>query len=230
MAAINFRSYMLVTGGSGGIGTALCKLLPEIGIVPIIGFNTNLAQATNLAKELNTFSVRIDLRKKESIEESIPTIVKQLKDSDILMGVVLGASSPPDVLSFMHTQSDHLLNQFQINIIGPQLLLKALIKKFFRKKKTGTVIGILSEAIGSDEYLPPSGMSSYIVAKSGLKSMLSVCATEFKWLKVRTVMPSFTRTKMLDVFDSRYLDILDSQKKISTPEEVAKLIIKEIVS
>ena len=88
----------------------------------------------------------------------------------------------------------------------------------------------MSEAIGSDEYLPPSGMSSYIVAKSGLKSMLSVCATEFKWLKVRTVMPSFTRTKMLDVFDSRYLEILDTQKKISTPEEVAKLIIKEIVS
>ena len=134
MEAINFRSYMLVTGGSGGIGTAVCKLLPEIGIVPIVGFNTNLAQATSLAKELNTFSVRIDLRKKESIEESILNIVNQLKDSDILMGVVLGASSPPDVLSFMHTQSDHLLNQFQINIIGPQLLLKALIKKFFRKK------------------------------------------------------------------------------------------------
>jgi hypothetical protein len=34
---------------------------------------------------------------------------------------------------------------------------------------------------------------------------------------------------MLDVFDSRYLEILDKQKKISTPENVAKLIINEII-
>jgi len=59
--------------------------------------------------------------------------------------------------------------------------------------------------------------------------MLSVCAVEFNWLKVRTVTPSFTKTKMLDVFDERYLEMLDNQKKISTPENVAKLIIKEII-
>ena len=35
--------------------------------------------------------------------------------------------------------------------------------------------------------------------------------------------------KMVDVFDSRYLELLDGQKKISSPENVAKLIIDEII-
>ena len=92
-----------------------------------------------------------------------------------------------------------------------------------------TIVGILSKAMGSEKDQTATSMSSYIIAKSALKSMLSVCAAEFNWLKIRTVIPNFTKTKMLDVFDSRYLEILDKQKKISTPENVAKLIINEII-
>ena len=93
----------------------------------------------------------------------------------------------------------------------------------------GTIVGVLSKAIGSEQEEVATSMGSYIIAKSAFKSMLSVCAAEFNWLKVRTVTPSFTKTKMLDVFDERYLEILDSKKKISTPESVAKLIIDEII-
>jgi short-subunit dehydrogenase len=113
--------------------------------------------------------------------------------------------------------------------MGHQILLKALIKNFFLKARIGTIIGVLSKAIGSQKEQVAKSMSSYIIAKSALKSMLSVCAAEFNWLKVRTVAPSFTKTKMLDVFDSRYLELLDGQKKFSTPENVAKLIINEII-
>jgi len=94
----------------------------------------------------------------------------------------------------------------------------------------GTVIGILTQAIGTNSQLPATGMGAYIIAKGALKTMLSVCAAEYPWLKVRTINPSFTKTKMLDVFDPRYLDILDYQKKISTPQKIAQLIIKEITN
>ena len=137
METVNSRSYILVTGGAGGIGSAVCKLLPNIGITPIVGFNTNSTQAHTLAKELNGFAVKIDMNIKNSIEEAIQIIINQLKEADKLAGVVLGASPPPDILSFLDINSDHLLNQFQVNVIGSQILLKGLIKNFYRKKKNG---------------------------------------------------------------------------------------------
>ena len=51
------------------------------------------------------------------------------------MGVVLGASPPPEIEPFNHISSDHLANQFRVNVIGSQLLLKGLNKNFFHKKK-----------------------------------------------------------------------------------------------
>ena len=229
METLSTKSYILITGGSGGIGASLSRLLAEKNILPIIGFNSNSKKAFELAKELKTFAVEIDLYSKNSIDNSVQVINKQIKNDDKLIGAVFCASPSPDILPFLHTETEHLSKQFQINVIGHQILLKALIKKFFLKAKKGTIVGVLSKAMGSEKDQTATSMSSYIIAKSALKSMLSVCAAEFNWLKIRTVIPNFTKTKMLDVFDSRYLEILDKQKKISTPENVAKLIINEII-
>ena len=45
MENLKSRSYVLVVGGTGGIGSATCKILPSIGLTPIIGFNKNRKQA-----------------------------------------------------------------------------------------------------------------------------------------------------------------------------------------
>lgn len=230
MEAVSSRSYILVTGGAGGIGSALCRLLPTIGITPIVGFNTNSTQAHILANELNGFAVNIDMTENNSIEKAIQIIVEKVQTSDSLVGVVLGASPPPEIEPFNHISSDHLSHQFRVNVIGSQLLLKGLIKNFFHKKKTGIVVGILTKAIGSDGQPPATGMGAYVVAKAALNSLLAVCSAEYPWLKVRTVAPGFTRTPMLDVFDPRYLERIQAQNKISTPEGVALLIIEKIKS
>ena len=230
METVSSRSYIFVTGGAGGIGSSICRLLPTIGITPIVGFNTNATQAHILANELNGFAVNIDMASNESIEKAIQIIIEKVKSSDSLVGVVLGASPPPEIKPFKEISSDDLAHQFRVNVIGVQLLLKGLITKVFNKKKTGTVVGVLTKAIGSNGQPPATGMAAYVVAKSALNSLLSVCSAEYPWLKVKTITPGFTKTPMLDVFDPRYLEIIQAHNKISTPEEVAQLIIKMIKS
>lgn len=230
MEAVSFRSYILVTGGAGGIGSALCKLLPAIGITPIIAFKTDSKQAHTLANQLNGFAVNIDMTENGSIEKAIQIIAGKIQPSDSFVGVVLGASPPPNIEPFNHISPEHLSHQFQVNVIGSQILLKGLIKNFFHKKKMGTVIGILTKAIGSDGEPPATGMGAYVVAKAALSSLLSVCSAEYPWLKVRTVAPGFTKTPMLNVFDPRYLEMMQLQNKISTPEDIARLIIEKIQS
>jgi len=230
MAPVNLRSYFLVTGGSGGIGSAICRLLVTNGIIPIVGYNSNISQAQNLAKETGGFALKINMINSDSIEVAIQIIEDKLGEQGNLLGVVIGASPPPDINPFANLTSDHFSNQFQVNVIGSHFLISLLIKKFFRRVKGGTIIGILSQAISMENKLPATGMGAYVVAKEALKSMLSVCSAEYPWLKTRTVSPDFTKTEMLKVFDPRYLEIIQAQKKFATPEEVAQQIINEIIS
>jgi len=228
--ALDVRSYILVTGGAGGIGSAVCRLLPTIGITPIVGYNSNESVANTISEELNGFAIRIDMAEIQSIEKAIQIITQKIQPPHSLVGVVLGASPPPEIKPFGHVTYEDLSCQLMVNVIGTQHLLKGLIKKFFQKTKSGVVVGILSKAIGSEGRGPVKGMGAYVVAKAALKGMLSVCAAEYSWLKVRTVSPGFTRTAMLAVFDSRYLEIIENTETISSAEEVAQLILEEIVS
>ena len=228
MEAMTCTSYIFVTGGSGGIGSAVCRLCPSLGFTPIIGYNTNAADAHILAKEINGLAVHIDMSDGNSILNAAKVITREIGTSGSLAAVVLGASPPPALESFLKISNEQLSHQININLIGSNILLQAFIKSFFKKKKAGTVVGILTEAIGSEDRPPATGMGSYVVAKTALKGLLSICSAEYPWLKVRTVSPGFTKTKMLDVFDPRYLEIVHARTPISAPEEVAMHIMEQI--
>jgi NAD(P)-dependent dehydrogenase (short-subunit alcohol dehydrogenase family) len=228
METVNTRTYMLVTGGSGGIGAELCKILPTIGIIPIVVYNQNELIARKIAQEAGGIAVHMDMRNSESIRSALDFLEGWFSFGDVMSGVVLAASPPPDVLPFLNVSSQQMYDQFLVNVMGPQFLIKSLIKKFLRKKKSGSIVGVLTEAIGGSGRPTAAGMSSYVVAKSALDTLLSACSVEYPWLKVSKVYPGFTKTRMLDVFDERYLEIIELKKKISSPEEVASEILRMI--
>jgi 3-oxoacyl-[acyl-carrier protein] reductase len=230
MGSLKSPSYFLITGGSGGIGSEICRLLMPIGVIPIVGYNSNELHAENLAQETGGFSVKLDMSDLDSIKMAAQTIEDKIGEDAELLGIVLGASPPPDLLPLTSLTSDQLLNQFKINVMGSHYLISILIKKFFRRAKSGTIIGILTQAISSEHKMPATGMGSYVIAKEALKSMLSVFSAEYAWLKIRTVSPGFTKTEMLKVFDPRYLEIMQEKSVFLKPEEVAEQIINEIIS
>jgi NAD(P)-dependent dehydrogenase (short-subunit alcohol dehydrogenase family) len=223
-------SYVLVSGGAGGIGSALCRLLPASGFTPIVGYRSDKEEAEMLALECGGFAVKLDLASDESIAQSLAQISEALDKGGRICGVVLAASPPPDLLPFGKLTPEMLLHQFRINVVGPQLLLAGLVKTYFRKNKSGVVVGILSEAMGSENHPPMPAMGAYVIAKTALRAMLSVCAAEYPWLHVRTVSPGFTKTRMLDVFDERYLDQMQTKIPFASAEDVARRVLREIVS
>jgi len=218
-----------VSGGAGGIGSALCRLLAASSFTPIVGYRSNKEQAEMLALECGGFAVKLDLSSDESIAQALAQISAKLGEEAKIYGVVLAASPPPDLLPFGKLTPEMLLHQFRINVVGPQLLLAGLIKTYFRKNKSGVVVGMLSEAMGSENHPPVTGMGAYVVAKTALRGMLDVCAAEYSWLRVRTVSPGFTKTRMLEVFDERYLEQLQAKTPFSSAEDVARLVLREIV-
>jgi len=211
--------YFLVTGGSGGIGREVCKCLFSMGYHPVIGFCSNEKAANEIALECDGVALKLDLRNTSSIGASLDQLIL---DGIDLKGVVLAASPPPMIIPFGQIQADDIAKQLQVHVIGNQYLLKILIKSFFSKDKNGVIIGVLSDAMGNDVKASMNCMGSYIVGKFGLLGLLSVISCEYKWLKVETIKPEFTETRMLDVFDERFVSKLRDGNRLKAPDVIAR--------
>ena len=79
MASMIPVNYFIVSGGAGGIGSAISRLLPSLGIVPIVCFNSNAKDAKQLAKETGGFAVQLDMMSQQSISQGISIIENTLQ-------------------------------------------------------------------------------------------------------------------------------------------------------
>ncbi|MEP7295463.1 MAG: SDR family oxidoreductase [Burkholderiales bacterium] len=223
------KPHFLVSGGSGGIGAAVCDLLASRGFTPVVGYHRNVAAADAVARRGAGFSLALDL----SDETSIQHAVVQLEALPRLAGVVLAGSPPLVLVPFGKISIDEMQLQWQVNVLGPQRLLAELVRRCFRKHKQGAVVGVLTRAMGggADGGIDgaASGMGAYVIAKHGMAGLLAMLAADYPWLRVRAVKPGYTETRMLDAFDERFLASQREKAPFQTPEQVASLIVEEAI-
>jgi len=219
------QPWFLVSGGSGGIGSAVCEALAARGFTPVVGYRRNAANAEVVARRCAGRALALDL----SDPSSISAAIEQLHQAPVLAGVVLAGSPPPALVPFGKISSEQLTEQWQVNVLGPQQLLAELVRRCFRKQKSGAVIGVLTRAMGQGIGSAASGMGAYVIAKHGMAGMLSVLAADYPWLRVATVSPGYTETPMLSAFDERFLAAQREKFPFQTPDEVASLIVNEAV-
>ncbi len=221
------KKCFLVSGGSGGIGAAVCELLAARGFTPVVGYHRSAAAADAVAQRSGGFGLALDL----SDEVSIRAAMTQLEAVPHLAGVVLAGSPPLSPAPFGRITADEMQLQWQVNVLGPQRLLAELVRRCFRKHKQGAVVGVLSRAMGgsaTDGIVGAmAGMGAYVIAKHGMAGMLALLAADHPWLRVRAVKPGYTETHMLEAFDERFLALQRAKAPFQTPEQVASLIVEE---
>ena len=69
---------ILVTGGAGGIGQAICQNLAKQGARVIVHYHTSKSDAEILASEIDGFAVYADLRKKEEVDSMFTQIEREI--------------------------------------------------------------------------------------------------------------------------------------------------------
>jgi len=217
------KNALLITGATGSIGQALCDVVYKNDIIPIIAYNRNILKAHELSEKYSSPEVSLDLSDAESIDHSVDQIIKFNLN---LLGAILCASPNFEIAPFTKINLDHIDEQIKTNVIGNHKLLSSLIKKVFRKKKRGVIIGVLSEAMGKPLKAGSKYMTPYIVSKYGFLGLLSAMKAELNWLNVETISPGFTESNMLNVFDKRFLDNLRKNNQIKKPQNIAKEIFK----
>ncbi len=226
---MSFQAAVLVTGGSGGVGSCVCRRLAEKNYLPVVGFRSQADEANKIAEETGGKALHLDMLD----EGSISLAVSDLGTLNIpLMGVVLCASPPPIIGPFTKIDNKDMTHQWQVNVAGPQYLLAGLIKKFFRPQRSGSVVAVLTATMGDKTHPTGGNMGAYVIAKYGVLGLLKTAGTEFKWLQCSDIRPSFIETKMLNAYDPRYLEIERSRLpdgRFSTPIEVARKIVEQLL-
>ena len=126
------KKTFLITGGSGGIGSALAHKLIKTSYTPLIVYKSNREKAEDLAKAVDGEAIELNLIDLNAVDR----VVDNLASSHaVLAGVVLGASPPLKITSFGHISEQDMENQWRVNVLGHQRLLAGLVRKVFSKHK-----------------------------------------------------------------------------------------------
>ena len=168
---LNKRAF-LVSGGSGGIGGAVCERLCELAYVPLVGFNRNESGALAIARRFGGIGNQVGPRGNRL---NIASYRYPGKVSVSFGRRRVGRGSPH--------RGDAIQQDFggrHVSAMGCPCSRSATVAfsageaEFFRKEKQGTVVGVLSEAMGAgnaQKAMPCMG--AYVIGKFGLAGVLA---------------------------------------------------------
>ena len=88
--------WLLVSGGSGGIGSAVCAGLAERGIRPMVGYHQNQTAALVVAERCGGRALHLDL----SDAGCVVAAARELAELPTLLGAVLAGAPPLNLGSF----------------------------------------------------------------------------------------------------------------------------------
>lgn len=222
---------VLVTGGSGGVGAALCRQVAQAGWKVWVGYGGGADRAEALAGAIRqaggwASALHVPMTDPDGIREAVTALTADAPAD----AVVLCAAAPPHVAPFFKQTPEQLRTQLEVNVVGNQVLLAELWRRCFRPRGGGQVVGVLTTALG-----PPAAphMAGYVAAKGALAALLEAARAELgpAGLRVDSVSPGFIETPMLDAFPALFIDRARAAApggRFLTPEEVAGMVMEKL--
>jgi 3-oxoacyl-[acyl-carrier protein] reductase len=212
----------LVTGGSGGIGAAICRRLARAGLHVVVHANRNRDQAEAVAGEIrqnggSAETVAFDVADAAASAAALEKLLEGGTIQVLVNNAGIHADAPLAGMSAeqWHKVVDVTLNGFH-HVTQP-LLLPMLRTRWGRIVSISSVAGVIGNR----------GQANYAAAKAGLhgasKSLALECAS--RGVTVNVVAPGIITTPMAEqVFSPEQIDQMVPVKRAGSPEEVAALV------
>jgi 3-oxoacyl-[acyl-carrier protein] reductase len=187
----------LVTGASGGLGSAIAKALSAQGARLALS-GSNQAKLESFAKQLggNHVTLVCDLSNAEQVDQLVPRAVEALGQLDILVN---NAGVTRDNLA-MRMKDDEWDQVIKVNLEGAFRLMRAAMKPMM-KSRHGRIINITS-VVG---VTGNPGQANYVASKAGLIGMSKAFAQEVasRGITVNCVAPGFMTSAMTDALNEQ---------------------------
>lgn len=195
----------VVTGASGGIGSAIAKSLAEQGSQVALS-GTREAALAEVAATLPNDPIILpaNLGNKEEVEQLVPRALEKLGKIDILIN---NAGITRDGL-MMRMKDDDWADVIALNLESIFRLSRAVIRPMM-KTRFGRIINI-SSVVGQTGN---AGQANYAAAKAGMIGMSKSLAREVasRGITVNCIAPGFIATKMTDILSEQQKDAAKSQ-------------------
>lgn len=195
----------LVTGASGGIGSAICHALAAQGArLAVSGSNVEKLEAFRASLSGDHVVVPCNLGDKDSVEALVPATLEKLGQIDILVN---NAGVTRDNLT-MRMKDDEWDDVIRINLESTFRLMRAATKPMM-KARFGRIITITS-VVGTTGN---PGQANYAASKGGLTAMTKAIAQELASRNVTAncVAPGFIATAMTESLPDAQKDALNAR-------------------
>lgn len=213
--------YALITGASGGIGSAIAKRLAGLGWNLYLHYNQNQQAIHDLIDSLRIYNVHtIPIQSDLSQESGYQSLVQNIEAIDALI-----LNSGDSHIGLITDISDERAKQMiTLHVTSPFLLTKALVPKFVNKK-SGNIVAITSiwgEIGASCEVL-------YSMVKGGQNSFVKALSKELapSGIRVNAVSPGAVETPMMSGFEESELNMLEEEiplGRLGKPGEIAGVV------
>ena len=209
----------LVTGASGGIGSAICQALAAQGArLAVSGSNVDKLEAFRASLGGDHVAVPCDLGDKDSVEALVPAALEKLGQIDILVNNAgYGLSGP-----FTKYSAEAHIEMMRVNMEVPVALTAALLP-MLTKNAPAYILNVASSAA----YQAVPGLTAYAASKSFVLSFSRGLRHELKnsRVSVTAVSPGSTDTNFANRADVGVKALKTAEKVNMTPEAVAAIAV-----
>jgi len=222
MTTKNEKSIALVTGGSKGIGRAICVELARSGYYLVINYHSDQQGAEQTLAMIEGEGgrgeiCRFDVRDGQAAEKIVAELGARLGSIDILVN---NAGIVADGL-FMMMPPERWQSVIDTSLNGFYNMTRPVLELMVRHRK-GAIVSVSSVS----SLMISRGQANYSAAKAGLNAASRVIAAEVArmGIRVNVVAPGLIETDMIQNAPKEQIKTMIPMNRIGRPDEVAKVV------
>lgn len=216
--------FALVTGGSRGIGRAVCVTLAEMGYNVLINYQSNEEEAKKtlaLVKEKGVSGeiMKFNVSSQDEVNAVLDTWIQENKDKEIEVLVNNAGIRKDNLMMWMSDTEWHSVMDIAVN--GFFYVTRLVIKNML-VKKYGRVINIVS--LSGLKGLP--GQTNYSASKAAVIGATKALSQEVgrRGITVNAVAPGFIKTDMTQDLNEKDFKSLIPMNRFGEAQEVADVV------
>jgi 3-oxoacyl-[acyl-carrier protein] reductase len=216
--------FALVTGGSRGIGRAICLTLADMGYHVLINYQSNENEANITAdavrqKGVSAELLKFDVSKGEDVIAVLGKWIDSRKEDEIAVLVNNAGIRKDNLMMWMSDSDWHTV--MDIAVDGFFYVTRLIIKNML-VKKFGRVINIVS--LSGLKGLP--GQTNYSASKGAVIGATKALAQEVgrRGITVNAVAPGFIKTDMTQDLNEKDFKSLIPMNRFGEAQEVADVV------
>jgi 3-oxoacyl-[acyl-carrier protein] reductase len=216
----------VVTGGSRGIGRAICVALGQAGAHVVVNYAGNEAAARDTVMAVTALGATAEIKQFDVGDEgAVQAVFKDLEAAHKRIDILVNNAGIALDQLLLRVKKDELDRTFTTNLAGTLYCAKAAMRSMMRAK-AGRVINLSSVVAESGN----PGQAVYAASKAGIIGLTKTLAREYasRGITVNAVAPGFIDTDMTaSLPEAAQKGIIEQTPlgRVGRPEEVAAAVV-----